>query len=111
MMNGAVSTSGGATARPLACVWPLVAGYAYQQITDDSGQNPILGGFRSRVLGVGPQIGYIFPLEDVQGFLGLRGYGDFDAANRAPGWSTWLTFAISPSEPTVAKPVRQMFTK
>ena len=88
-----------------------LAGYAYQQITDDSGQNPLLGGFRSRVFGVGPQIGYIFPLGDMQGFLGLRGYGDFDAANRAPGWSTWLTFAISPSEPTVAKPVRQMFTK
>ena len=88
-----------------------VAGYAYQQITDDSGQNPLLGGFRSSVLGVGPQIGYIFPLGDMQGFLGLRAYGDFDAANRAPGWSTWLTFAVSPAEPAVAKPVRQMFTK
>src|SRR6266576_1410506 len=88
-----------------------LAGYAYQQITDDSGQNPILGGFRSRVLGVGPQIGYTFPVADMQGFVGLRAYGDFDAANRAPGWSTWLTFAISPAEPTVAKPVRQMFTK
>jgi hypothetical protein len=47
----------------------------------------------------------------MQGFLGLRGYGEFDAANRAPGWSTWLTFAISPAEPSVAKPVRQRFTK
>ena len=88
-----------------------VAGYAYQQITDDSGQNPILGGFRSRVLGIGPQIGYTFPLGDMQGFLGLRGYGDFDAANRAPGWSTWLTFAISPAEPTAAKPTRRLLTK
>jgi hypothetical protein len=88
-----------------------LAGYAYQQITDDSGQNPILGGFRSRVLGIGPQIGYAFPLGDMQGFLGLRAYGDFDAVNRAPGWSTWLTFAISPAEPTAAKPGRQRFTK
>ena len=32
-------------------------GYAYQQVTDDFGQNPALGGFRSRVLGVGPQLG------------------------------------------------------
>ena len=53
-----------------------------------------VGGFRSRVLGIGPQIGYIFPVGDMQGFLGLRGYGEFDAANSAPGWSTWLTFAI-----------------
>jgi hypothetical protein len=88
-----------------------LAGYAYQQITDDSGQNPILGGFRSRVLGVGPQIGYTFPLGDMQGFLGLRGYGDFDAANRAPGWSTWLTFAISPEAPTAATPNNHMTTK
>jgi hypothetical protein len=88
-----------------------LAGYAYQQITDDSGQNPILGGFRSRVFGLGPQIGYAFPLGDMQGFIGLRGYGEFDANNRASGWNTWLTFAISPAEPTAAKPVRQRFTK
>jgi hypothetical protein len=89
-----------------------LAGYAYQQITDDSGQNPILGGFRSRVLGVGPQIGYAFPVADMQGFVGLRAYGDFDAANRAPGWSTWLTFAISPAEPTAeAKPTKHLWTK
>jgi hypothetical protein len=89
-----------------------LAGYAYQQITDDSGQNPILGGFRSRVLGIGPQIGYLFPVGGMQGFLGLRGYGDFDAVNRAPGWSTWLTFAISPAEPGAAvKPTAHPWTK
>jgi hypothetical protein len=48
----------------------------------------------------------------MQGFLGLRGYGDFDAANRAPGWSTWLTFAISPTAPTAeAQPTRRLVTK
>jgi hypothetical protein len=88
-----------------------VGGYAYQQITDDSGQNPILGGFRSRVLGVGPQIGYNFPVGGMQGFLGLRGYGDFDVANRAPGWSTWLTFAISPAAPNEVKPSGHLLTK
>jgi hypothetical protein len=88
-----------------------LAGYAYQQITDDSGQNPILGGFRSRVLGVGPQIGYAFPVADMQGFVGLRAYGDFDAANRAPGWSTWLTFAISPEAPTSATATKRLMTK
>jgi hypothetical protein len=45
-----------------------LAGYAFQQITDDSGQNPRLGGFRSRVLGVGPQIGYTFPVEICRDF-------------------------------------------
>ena len=87
-------------------------GYAYQQITDDSGQNPALGGFRSRVLGIGPQLGYIFPVGDMQGFLGLKAYGEFDAANRPSGWNTWLTFAISPAAPTAeAKPTQHLFTK
>jgi hypothetical protein len=88
-----------------------IAGYAFQQVTDDSGQSPQLGGFRSRVLGVGPQIGYIFPLGDMQGFLGLRGYGEFDASNRPSGWNTWLTFAISPAEPTAVTPTRHLVTK
>ena len=33
-----------------------LVGYLYQQVTDDFGQNPILGGFRSRVVGLGPRI-------------------------------------------------------
>jgi hypothetical protein len=86
-------------------------GYAYQQITDDFGQNPVLGGFRSRVLGIGPQLGYIFPVGDMQGFLGVKAYGEFDAANRASGWNTWLTFAISPAAPTEVKPTRRLLTK
>jgi hypothetical protein len=88
-----------------------IAGYAYQEITDDSGQNPILGRFRSRALGVGPQIGYNFPVGNMQGFLGLRGYGEFDTANRAHGWNTWLTFTISPSEPAATMPAKRLVTK
>ena len=88
-----------------------IAGYAYQEITDDSGQNPILGRFRSRALGVGPQIGYSFPVGDMQGFLGLRGYGEFDTANRAHGWNTWLTFTLSPAEPTAITPTRHLVAK
>ena len=88
-----------------------VAGYAYQQITDDSGQNPILGGFRSRVLGVGPQIGYTFPVGNMQGSLGLRAYGEFDAANHAPGWNTWLTFVISPTTPIEVTSTKRLLMK
>jgi hypothetical protein len=88
-----------------------VTGYAYQQITDDSGQNPILGGFRSRVFGFGPQIGYSFPVGDMQGFVGLKGYGEFGAANRPSGWNTWLTFAISPTAPTTVAPTKHVVLK
>ncbi len=86
-------------------------GYAYQQVSNDTGQAPILGGFRSRVVGVGPQIGMIFPVGDMQGFLSLKAYGEFDAQNRPSGWNTWLTFAISPTAATDATPTKHLVTK
>jgi hypothetical protein len=87
-------------------------GYAYQQVTDDFGQPAVLGGFRSRVLGVGPQIGYIFPIGNNQAFLGAKAYGEFDAANRPSGWNTWLTFSISEAAPaSTVTPTRHMVTK
>jgi hypothetical protein len=89
-----------------------LVGYGYQQITDDFGAHPILGGFRSRVLGIGPQIGILFPVGDMQGYLNLKGYGEFEAANRPSGWNTWLTFSISPMAPTsTVAPTRRIATK
>jgi hypothetical protein len=72
-----------------------LVGYAYQQLSADSGQAPILGTFESRVLGVGPQIGYIFPVGNMQGYLNLKAYGEFAAENRPAGWNAWLTFSVS----------------
>jgi hypothetical protein len=89
-----------------------LVGYAYQQVTDDFGQHPILGGFRSRVVGFGPQIGYLFPVGDMQGYLNLKGYGEFAAADRPSGWNTWLTFSISPMAPTsTVTPTQRLVTK
>jgi hypothetical protein len=86
-----------------------LVGYGYQQITDDFGQHPILGGFRSRVVGIGPQIGYLFPVGDMQGYLNLKGYGEFAAENRPSGWNTWLTFSISPTAPaSTVTPTRRV---
>jgi hypothetical protein len=86
-------------------------GYAYQQVTDDFGQPAVLGGFRSRVLGIGPQLGYIFKIGENQAFLGVKGYGEFDAANRPSGWNTWLTFSISEAVPTTVTPTKHLVTK
>lgn len=77
-----------------------LVGYAYQQLTTDSGAGATLGDFRSRVFGVGPQIGFLFPVGDMEGYLNLKGYGEFGAQNRAEGWNVWLTFAISTPAPT-----------
>ena len=89
-----------------------LVGYAYQQLTNDSGQNPLLGGMRSRVLGIGPQIGYLFPVGNMQGYLNVKGYGEFDAANRPSGWNTWLTFSISEAPPaSTVTPTKHLITK
>jgi hypothetical protein len=81
-----------------------LVGYVYDEIGCDSGSGDHVGCFQSRVLGVGPQIGYIFPLGDMQGYLNLKGYGEFDGHDRPDGWNVWLTFAISPAPPTPTAP-------
>ncbi len=75
-----------------------LGGYLFQQVTGDSGAGAKLGDFRGRVLGIGPQIGFIFPLgEQHQGYLNLKAYKDFAAENRPEGYSAWVTFAITPA--------------
>jgi hypothetical protein len=76
-----------------------LVGYVYKEIGCDSGSGDRLGCFQSQVLGVGPQIGFLFPVGDMQGYLNLKAYGEFAAANRPSGWNTWVTFSISPPAP------------
>jgi hypothetical protein len=72
----------------------------------------ILGENKSRIAGIGPQVGYLFPVGGMQGYLQLKGYWEFDASHRAEGWNTWLTFAISPpAEQPTPTPSRPMFMK
>jgi len=85
-----------------------LAGYYFQQLTDDHGPGATLGGFRGMAVGIGPQIGFLFPVGDYQGYLNLKGYADLETENRPKGWSTWVTFAISPKAPEAsptAKPI------
>jgi hypothetical protein len=87
-----------------------LVGYAYQQVTGDSGSGARLGDFKSRVFGIGPQLSYIFPLGDHQGYLNLKGYKEFAAERRPEGWNVWLTFSISPAAappPPLARPIRK----
>jgi hypothetical protein len=74
-------------------------GYFYKEIGCDSGAGDRVGCFQSQVIGLGPQIGYLFPIGNMQGYLNLKAYGEFDAAARASGWNAWLSFSISPAAP------------
>lgn len=80
-----------------------LVGYYLQQVTDDFGAPASLGGFRTRIAGVGPQVGFLFPVGDLQGYLNIKGYAEFAAQNRPEGWNTWVTFAVSPKEPERAQ--------
>jgi hypothetical protein len=89
-----------------------LVGYVYQEIGCDSGSGDHVGCFQSRVIGVGPQVGYIFPIGDkLQGYLNLKGYREFENDNRPDGWNVWLTFNLSPAATPPQAPSRPMFTK
>jgi hypothetical protein len=89
-----------------------LVGYVYNQLTGDSGTGDRVGPFKSRVVGIGPQLGYIFPVGDHQGYLNFKAYKEFDASHRADGWNAWLTFVISPAAAGEAPPPRRaMITK
>ena len=47
-------------------------------MTHDSGAGDRVGCFRSRVIGVGPQVGFVIPMGTTQGYLNFKAYKDLD---------------------------------
>jgi hypothetical protein len=88
-----------------------LVGYAYKDIGCDSGSGDHVGCFRSQVFSIGPQIGFLFPVGDKQGYLNFKAYKEFDGFDRPSGWNAWVTFAISPAAPTPSTPSPRMITK
>ena len=80
-------------------------GYYFNQLTGDAGSGATLGPYLTRIAAVGPEVGVLFPVGELQGSLSLRGYWEFAAQNRSSGWNTWLAFSIAPTEkaPNAAK--------
>jgi hypothetical protein len=71
-----------------------VVGYFFYQLSGDHGSGAKLGSFKSRVNGIGPQVGYFFPVGKEKGYVNLKGYWEFGAENRAEGWNLWLSLAL-----------------
>ena len=61
--------------------------------------------------GIGPQIGHLFPIGGMQGYLNFKAYAEFDAADRPSGWNAWVTFSISPTATTPTTPPPPMVMK
>jgi hypothetical protein len=91
-----------------------VVGYVYDEIGCDSGAGDRVGCFQSRVVGIGPQLGYVIPLGTLQAYINVKGYGEFDAQNRPHGWNTWFTVQLGAAPPGLTPPpsaMRSMYTK
>jgi hypothetical protein len=71
-----------------------LVGYFYNQVSGDSGAGATLGDFESRVIGVGPEAGWLFNVGDATWYFNLKGYYEFDAKNRPEGWNAWLTLSL-----------------
>ena len=98
--NGIDMHLGWGASQFLSAQWQVgLVGYAYKQITPDGGSGDHVGAFESQVFGIGPQIGYVFPVGDLQGYLNLKAYKEFGARNRPEGANVWLTLALSPAPP------------
>lgn len=75
-----------------------LVGYVFRQATCDSGSGNRVGCFESRVIGVGPQIGFIIPVgTTTQAYLNLKSYKEFDGKYRPDGWNAWVTLVLSPA--------------
>jgi len=81
-----------------------LVGYVYDQVSADSGSGDRIGAFESRVIGLGPQVAYLFPVGTMQGYLNLKAYKEFDAQDRPDGWNAWVVLSISPAAPTPPLP-------
>lgn len=88
-----------------------LVGYVYKEIGCDSGSGDRVGCFQSQVVGIGPQIGFIFPVGSMQGYLNFKGYGEFAADNRPKGWNTWVTLVLSPAGAPPPPTSRGLITK
>lgn len=71
-----------------------LVGYVFYQVSGDSGSGARLGDFKSRVNGIGPQVGHLFAMGEGQAYLNLKGYYEFGGKNRPAGWNVWLTLAM-----------------
>jgi hypothetical protein len=72
-----------------------IVGYWNEQLTADSGGPELLGDFKGRVFGVGPELSYQFTQSKTHPVtLDLRWYHEFDAKNRVEGDAVFFTISV-----------------
>lgn len=93
--NGIDSHLDWSVSKFLSAAWEVgIAGYVYYQLTGDRGSGDTVGPFKSRVAGIGPQVGYAFKVGGQHWSANLRGYYEFWAENRYEGYAVFATLNI-----------------
>ena len=102
--NGVDSHLDWAASQFLSAEWQIgVGGYVYYQLSNDSYPTDgvlgelkarALGGFKSRIASIGPQVGYLFKINGQDAYLNVRGYGEFWAEHRIEGYALFATLSI-----------------
>ena len=72
-----------------------IVGYWNEQLTADSGGPALLGDFKGRVFGAGPELSYQFTQSKEHPVtIDLRWYHEFEAKNRVEGDGVFLTISV-----------------
>jgi hypothetical protein len=71
-----------------------LVGYAYGQLTGDTGPLPAQKGLKSSVAAIGPELGYSFTVNGQPAYANLRGYWEFAGKNRVEGAAVFATLSI-----------------
>ena len=74
-----------------------IAGYVYYQLTADTGSGNTVGANKSSVVGVGPEVGYLFTRGDAQmpmTYLNVRAYKEYMAQNRVQGNAVFAVLTL-----------------
>ena len=74
-----------------------VAGYVYYQLSADTGSGNTVGANKSRLLGIGPEVGYLFTRGDAQmpmTYLNVRAYKESWAQNRVQGTAVFAVLTL-----------------
>ena len=74
-----------------------VAGYVYYQLSADTGSGNTVGANKSRLLGIGPEVGYLFTRGNGQipmTYLNVRAYKEYWAQNRVQGNAVFAVLTL-----------------
>jgi len=72
----------------------VLAGYCYDQISDDSGSGARLGGFQGQTVSLGPAAFYVLKVAKCDLALDFKYLREFDVRNRLDGNVYWFNAAL-----------------